>query len=221
MKLLFNAIIKFVLGFVFIGLFLFWPAGTINYPNGWLFIGLLFVPVLIIGIILFIKDKELLRKRLNHKEKEKTQKGVVLFSLIIFISGFIISTLDFRYSWSNVNNYLVIIASVLFLIGYVLYAIVMKQNAYLSRTIEVQENQKVIDNGLYGIVRHPMYFATLLMFIPIPLILGSFWGLIPFSLYLVVIVIRIINEEKVLTLNLCGYSEYKKKVKYRLIYFIW
>ena len=221
MKLLISALLKFVLGVILVGILVFLPAWTINYPNGWLFMGILFIPMFIVGIVLFFKSPFLLEKRLNNKEKQKTQQGVVKLSGLMFLGGFIVSSLDFRFGWSKVPVWVVIVAVGLFLIGYVMYAFVLKQNAYLSRTIEVQENQKVIDNGLYGIVRHPMYFATLLMFIPIPLILGSFWGLIPFSLYLVVIVIRIINEEKVLTLNLCGYSEYKKKVKYRLIYFIW
>ena len=221
MKLLFNALIKFVLGFVFIGLFLFLPAGSIKYFNGWLFILMLFAPMLIMGVVMFIKAPKLLEKRLNNKEKEKAQKGVVALSGLMFPACFIVSTLDFRFSWSNVDTWCVITSSIIFLIGYGLYAEVMRENAYLSRTIEVQENQKVIDSGLYGIIRHPMYFATLLMFLPIPLILGSLWGLIPIFLYPIIIIIRIINEEKVLTKELNGYSKYKKKVKYRLIPFIW
>ena len=221
MKLLFNALTKLLLGLIFVGIFLFLPPLTFNYPNAWLFIGLLFGPMLIMGIVLFIKSPKLLKKRLNVKEKEGTQKKVVLLSGLIFSAGFIISALDFKYHWSNVNNIVVIIASISFLLGYLMYAFVMKKNAYLSRTIEVQNDQKVISTGLYSIVRHPMYLATLLMFIPIPLILGSFIGLIPFGVYPIIIIIRIINEEKVLEKDLIGYTEYKKKVKYRLIPFIW
>ena len=221
MKLLFDALVKFVLGFIFISLLLFLPANTFNYWYGWLFIIVLFVPVLIMGIVLYLKAPDLLAKRLKNKEKEKTQKGVIALSGLMFPIGFITSSLDYRYNWSNVPLWLVIVSACLFVVGYILFGVVMKQNAYLSRVVEVSEDQKVIDSGLYGIVRHPMYFATLLMFLPIPLILGSFYGLIAFSLYPVIIVIRIINEEKVLTKELAGYSKYLEKVKYRLIPFIW
>lgn len=204
-----------------IGALLFLPAWTLRYPGAWLFIALLFIPMLIMGIVLLSRSPALLEKRLNNKEKEKTQQGVIALSGLIFPIGFILCALDFRFAWSAVPLWLVTTASVLFLIGYAMYAEVMRENAYLSRTVEVQENQKVISTGLYGIVRHPMYLATLLMFLPLPLILGSFWGLIPFALYPVVIVIRILNEEKVLTEDLVGYAEYKTKVKYRLIPFIW
>ncbi len=221
MKLILNALIKFVLGVVLVSTLLFLPACTFNYFGAWLFIALLFIPMFIMGIGMFIKAPKLLEKRLNNKEKEKTQKGVVGFSGLMFVAGFIVSALDFRFSWSTVPLWLVIAASVLFLIGYLLYVEVMRENAYLSRTIEVQENQQVISTGLYGIIRHPMYLATLLMFLPMPLILGSFWGLIAFAFYPVAIVVRIINEEKVLTKDLKGYSEYKMKVKFRLIPFIW
>ena len=221
MKLILNSLIKFVLGFVLVGALLFLPAGTFNYFGAWLFIALLFIPMFIMGIVMFLKAPKLLEKRLNNKEKEKTQKGVVGLSGLMFLAGFIVSALDFRFSWSTVPLWLVIVGAILFLIGYVLYMEVMRENAYLSRTIEVQENQQVISTGLYGIVRHPMYLATFLMFLPLPLILGSFWGLVVFALYPVIIIIRIINEEKVLTKDLKGYSEYKKKVKFRLIPFIW
>jgi len=221
MKLILNALIKFVLGVVLVSTLLFLPACTFNYFGAWLFIALLFIPMFIMGIVMFLKAPKLLEKRLNNKEKEKTQKGVVGFSGLMFVAGFIVSALDFRFSWSTVPLWLVIVASVLFLIGYLLYVEVMRENAYLSRTIEVQENQQVISTGLYGIIRHPRYLATLLMFLPLPLILGSFWGLIVFVIYPVIIIIRIINEEKVLTKDLKGYSEYKKKVKFRLVPFIW
>jgi protein-S-isoprenylcysteine O-methyltransferase Ste14 len=200
---------------------LFLPAWTFNYFGAWLLLGVLFVPMLIMGAVMLIKAPALLEKRLNNKEKEATQRGVVALSALMFLGGFVLSALDFRFGWSYVPMWLTIAAAVIFLAGYGIYAEVMRENAYLSRTVEVQKGQKVIDTGLYGIVRHPMYLATLLMFLPIPLILQSLWGLIPMALYPVVIVIRILNEEKVLTKDLCGYKEYKKKVKYRLIPFIW
>ena len=221
MKLLFHALVKFVLGLVLIGLLLFLPAFTFDYFGAWLFLGLLFIPMLIMGIVLFIKAPALLEKRLNNREKEKAQQGVIALSGLLFPVGFVLSALDFRFGWSRVPLWLVAVASFLFLIGYAMYAEVMRENAYLSRIVEVQEGQKVISTGLYGIVRHPMYLATLLMFLPLPLILGSFWGLLQFALYPVVTVIRIINEEKVLTEGLNGYAEYKTKVKYRLIPFVW
>ncbi len=221
MKLLINALTKFILGLILVGALLFLPAWTLAYPNAWLFIGVLFIPMLLMGVVLLIKSPTLLQKRLNHKEKQKIQQGVVALSGLMFPVGFILCALDFRFAWSCVPFWLVITASVLFLAGYGMYAEVMRENAYLSRTVEVQEDQKVIDTGLYGSVRHPMYLATLLMFVPLPLILGSFWGLIPFALYPAVIILRILNEEKVLTEELEGYAEYKKNVKYRLIPFVW
>ena len=221
MKLLMKALFTLILGIVCMGAMLFLPAGGFHYTNGWLFLGLLFVPMAIMGIVLFFKSPDLLKKRLNAKEKEATQKGVIAFSALMFPVGFILSAFDFRYSWSSVPMPIVIIASLLFLIGYAMYGEIMRENAYLSRTIEVQQGQKVIDTGLYGAVRHPMYLATFLMFLPMPLILGSFWGLIPFAFYPVLIVIRILNEEQVLARELDGYTNYMKKVKYRLIPFIW
>ena len=221
MKLIISALTKFVLGFVLVGAMLFLPAWTLNYPGAWLFLGRLFIPMLVMGVVMLCKAPALLEKRLDGKEKEKAQRGIVALSGLIFPLGFVLSSLDFRFSWSHVPLGLTVTASVLFLTGYGLYAEVMRENAYLSRTIEVQENQTVIDTGLYGIVRHPMYLATLLMFLPLPLILGSFWGLVPFSLYPVIIVLRILNEEKVLTEGLAGYEEYKHKIKYRLIPYLW
>lgn len=221
MKLLMSALTKLILGLVLVGAMLFLPAWTLDYPGAWLFLGLLFIPMLIMGAVMLVKSPVLLQKRLDSKEKEATQKGVIALSGLMFPIGFILSALDFRFGWSHVPMWLVAVASVLFLVGYGLYAEVMRENAYLSRTIEVQQGQTVIDTGLYGIVRHPMYLATLLMFLPLPLVLGSFWGLIPFGLYPVIIVVRILNEETVLTDGLAGYREYKQKVRYRLIPYLW
>lgn len=221
MKLLISAVTKMLAGLILVGLLLFLPAGTLSYNGAWLFIALLFIPVLILGAVLFLKAPDLLEKRLNTKEKEKTQKGVVGASAVVFLMGFILSGLDFRFGWTKVPSAVTITASVLFIASYLLYAEVMRENAYLSRTVEVQKGQKVIDTGLYGIVRHPMYAATVIMFLSIPLILGSFIALAVFLLYPAVIAVRIINEEQVLEKELCGYTEYKKKVKYRLIPFIW
>lgn len=199
----------------------FLPAGTIRYPNGWLLVGLMFVPILILGIVMFFKAPELLKKRLDTNEKESAQKGVVALSGVAFIAGFIVAGLDYRFGWSDVPAWLVIAASVIFLIAYILYAEVMRENSYLSRTVKVQENQKVIDTGLYGIVRHPMYMATILLFLAVPVVLGSWYSLIVFLTYPVIIALRIVNEEKVLEEGLEGYADYKKRVKYRIIPYIW
>ena len=221
MKLIVSALTKYIVGFLLLGAFLFLPAWTLQYFGAWLFLGVLFVPMLVIGVVLLVQSPDLLAKRLNNKEKEKTQQGVVALSGLMFPVGFVVSALDFRFGWSDVPMWLVITSAMLFLIGYAMYAEAMRENAYLSRTVEVQENQEVISTGLYGIVRHPMYLATLLMFLPMALILGSFWGLLPFAMYPVMIVIRILNEEKILTEGLDGYAEYKTKVRYRLIPFVW
>ena len=221
MNLLISALTKLIFGFVLIALMLFLPAWSFDYFGAWLFLGVLFVPMVIMGAVMLIKSPELLEKRLQNKEKEATQRGVVALSGLAFLGGFILSALDFRFGWSTVPLWLMLVAALIFLIGYGLYAEVLRENAYLSRTVEIQEGQKVISTGLYGVVRHPMYLATLLMFLPIPLILQSFWGLIPMVLYPVVIVIRILNEEKVLTEGLEGYKEYTQKVRYRLVPFIW
>ncbi len=221
MKLFLNAIIKFSLGVMLVGALIFLPAWTLDYPYGWLFMGLLFIPMFIAGIIMLVKAPALLKRRLDAKEKQSTQKGVIALSGLMFPIGFVLSALDFRFSWSYVPVWLVAMSSVLFVLGYILFAFVLVQNEYLSRTIKVEEGQRVVDTGLYGVVRHPMYFATLLMFLPMPLILGSLWGLIPFALYPVIIVVRILDEEKLLTAELGGYDEYKKKVKYRILPFIW
>lgn len=220
-KLFFQAIVKFILGLLIIGLLLFIPANTINYWNGWLFIVLLFIPMFVAGIVMMIKSPDLLRKRLNAKEKESEQKQVILFSGLMFLFGFIIAGLNYRYNWITIPNYVVIFSSIMFILAYILYAEVLRENTYLSRTIEVQENQKVIDTGLYGIVRHPMYGATILLFLSIPLILGSIISFLIFLIYPFVIAKRIKNEEELLERELTGYSEYKKKVKYKVIPFIW
>jgi len=221
MKLAFRALVKFIFGLILVGALLFLPAGSIEYLNGWLFIGLLFVPMLILGVVLLIKAPELLEKRISVKEKQNTQKGVVAVSGLLFVAGFVVAGLDFRFVWSEVPIWVVIASSVILLISYALYAEVMRENAYLSRTVEVQENQKVIDTGLYGIVRHPMYAVTIWLFLSIPLVLGSWWALLCFAPYVAVIVVRILNEEKVLEAGLEGYTEYEKRVKYRLLPFIW
>ncbi len=221
MKLLLSALSKFIFGLLFVGLLLFIPAGTIHFYNAWLFIVLLFVPILILGVVLFIKSPKLLKKRLNAKEKEKTQKSVVGISALLFLLGFVVAGLDYRFKLSTVPKYVVIIASAILLISYALYGEVMRENVYLSRTIEVQENQKVIDKGLYKIVRHPMYAVTIWLFLSIPLVLGSWYSLICFIPYIPIIAIRIINEEKLLEKELEGYTDYKKRTKYRLIPFIW
>ena len=220
-KLFLQAIIKYTFGLLIIGALLFIPANSFEYWNGWLFMGLLFIPMFLAGIILMIKNPELLRKRLNAKEKESEQKQIVLFSGLMFLSGFIIAGLNYRYKWIEIPSIVVIISSILFLIAYILYAEVLRENTYLSRTIEVQENQKVIDTGLYGIVRHPMYAVTILLFLTMPLILGSIISFIIFLIYPIIIGKRIKNEEKVLEKDLKGYAEYKKKVKYKVIPFVW
>ncbi len=221
MKLLLGAAVKFIAGLLLVGALLFLPAGGFLYPNAWLFLGLLFLPMLLLGIVLFFKAPALLKKRLNAKETQGAQKGVVAISALLFFAGFVVAGLDFRFGWSHVPVWAVIVASVVLLISYVLYAEVMRENAYLSRTVEVQENQRVVDTGLYGIVRHPMYAATVWLFLAIPIVLGSWWSLVCFLPYLPVIVVRICNEEKLLTAELSGYADYKKRVRYRLIPFVW
>ncbi len=221
MKLLINALVKFTCGLLMVGLLVFLPAGTFSYSNGWLFIGLLFVPMLIVGFVMFIKSPEFLKKRLDAKEKQSAQKGVVALSGLMFIIGFVVAGLDFRFGWSRMPLPVTVIASLLFLLTYVLYAEVMRENAYLSRTVKVEEGQTVVDTGLYGIVRHPMYAVTILLFLMIPLVLGSFYALIAFAFYPAIIIVRLKDEEELLTRELVGYEAYKKKVKYRLIPFIW
>ena len=221
MKLFLQAIIKIVLGIFIVGLLIFVPANTINFWNGWLFMGLLFIPVFIAGIVMMIKTPDLLKRRLDFKEKQGEQKVVVALSGLMFIAGFIIAGLNFRYNWIQIPNIVVIISSIVFLLSYVLYAEVLRENKYLSRTIKVEKNQKIIDTGLYGIVRHPMYFSTIFLFLSMPLILGSIISFVIFLIYPFIIAKRIKNEEEVLEKDLEGYSDYKKKVKYKMIPFIW
>ena len=221
MKLLLEALIKFTCGLLLVGLLIFLPAGTLNYTYGWLFVGLLFVPMLIAGFVMFFRSPEFLKKRLDAREKQGTQKGVVALSGLMFIAGFAVAGLDFRFGWSTMPPWVVIAASALFLVAYALYAEVMRENAYLSRTIKVEQGQTVVDTGLYGIVRHPMYAVTVLLFLMIPLVLGSWCALIVFAFYPAIIIVRLKDEEDLLTKELPGYAEYKQKVKYRILPFIW
>lgn len=221
MKLLISALIKFLIGLLLVGLLIFLPAGTLAYPGGILFLCLLFIPMLVMGIVMLARARDLLAKRLDAKEKQAAQKGVQSLSGLVFIAGFVLAGLDFRFSWSNVPLPVVIAASVIFLAGYGLYAEVMRENAYLSRTVKVEEGQTVVSTGLYGIIRHPMYTASILMFLAIPLVMGSWYALIPFAFYPALMVVRVLDEEKLLTAELAGYEEYKVKVKYRMIPFVW
>ena len=220
-KLFISAITKYILGLILVGVLLFIPAGSFSYCNAWLFIGLLFIPMFIAGIIMMIKNPSLLKSRLDAKEKEQEQKIVILLSGLMFLSGFIIAGLNYRFNWINLPNLVVIISSIIFIVSYILYGEVLRENTYLSRTIEVQNNQKVIDTGLYSIVRHPMYLVTIFLFLSMPLILNSVISFIIFLIYPFIIIIRINNEEKVLEKELTGYIDYQKKVKYKLIPFIW
>ena len=221
MKLLVEALTKFICGLRLVGALIFLPAGTFCYTYGWLLLGLLFGPMLIAGAVMLFKSPDFLKKRLDAKEKQGAQRGVVAFSGLMFIGGFVVAGLDFRFGWSAVPIWVIITASVLFLAAYALYAEVMRENAYLSRTVKVEEGQTVVDTGLYGIVRHPMYAVTILLFLMIPLVLGSWYALIVFAIYPVIIVVRIKHEEELLTRQLPGYDTYKRKVKYRIIPFIW
>lgn len=221
MKLLLNALIKYFCGLLLVGLLIFLPAGTLRYAYGWLLIGLLFGPMLIAGFVMFFKSPDFLAKRLDVKEKQATQKGVVAFSGLMFIGGFVVAGLDHRFGWSRMPLAVTVSASVLFLLAYALYAEVMRENAYLSRTVKVEKGQKVVDTGLYGLVRHPMYMATLLLFLMMPLVLGSWFALVVFAFYPVIIILRLKDEEELLTRELPGYAEYKQKVKYRIIPYIW
>ena len=220
-KLFTEAIVKFISGILIVALLLFVPAGAINYWNAWLFLGLLFIPMFIAGCVMLLKNPELLKLRLNAKEKEGEQKQVVIISAIMFLLGFISAGLNFKYNWIVMPKVFVILGSIIFLLAYIIYAEVLRENSSLARTIEVKENQKLVTTGLYSIVRHPMYLATLFLFLAMPLILGSLITFIIFLVYPLVIVKRIKNEEVVLEKRLKGYLEYKKKVKYKMIPFIW
>ena len=220
-ELFIKAISKFLAGLIIVALLIFLPAWTIHYPQGWLLIGILFVPMFVAGLIMMKKDPELLKKRLNAREKESEQRTVILFSGIMFLAAFIMAGLSFRFGWLMLPFPVSIAAAVIFLAAYALYAEVLRENTYLSRTIEVQEDQKVIDTGLYGVVRHPMYMATVLLFLAMPLVLGSLISFVIMLFYIPIIVKRIKNEELVLEEGLPGYREYRKKVRCRLIPFIW
>ena len=221
MKLLVNALVKYFCGLLMVCLLIFLPAGTLDYPCGWLLVGLLFGPMLIAGFVMLFRSPDFLAKRLDVKEKQATQKGVVALSGLMFIGGFVVAGLDYRFGWSRMPAAVTVIASVLFLAAYALYGEVMRENAYLSRTIQVEEGQKVVDTGLYSIVRHPMYMATVLLFLMIPLVLGSWYALIIFAFYPAIIIARLKDEEALLARELPGYVEYMKKVKYRMLPFIW
>ena len=220
-KLFVSAVIKFILGVILVGLLIFLPAGTLSFFNGWLFMGILFLPMFIAGIAMMFKNPELLRKRLDVKEKQQEQSNVVKLSGLMFLAGFVTAGLGFRFDWYMLPRPAVIAASVVFIFAYMLYAEVLRENTYLSRTIQVQENQTVIDTGLYSIVRHPMYSATLLLFLSMPLVLGSIYAFLIFCVYPFIIAKRIRHEEAFLEKELYGYRAYKQKVKYRLIPFIW
>ncbi len=220
-KLFVQAMLKFLLGMVLVGGLIFLPAGTLCFFNGWLLMGILFVPMFVAGIVMMFKNPHLLKTRLQAKEKQKEQSLVVKLSGLMFLVGFVVAGLGYRFHWYALPKYVVFIAMAMFLIAYALYAEVLRENTYLSRTIEVQENQKVIDTGLYGVVRHPMYSATLLLFLSMPLVLGSIYSFAVFLAYPFIIAKRIKGEEELLEKELAGYREYKQKVKYRLIPFVW
>ena len=221
MKLFFQALTKFLLGVIVFSLLIFLPAGSLHYWQGWLLMGILFVPMFVAGLLLMVKNPELLRKRLNAKEEQKEQKWVVALSMVMFIAAFVVAGLNWRFQWLLLPNWAVWLAAALFLFGYILYAEVLRENTYLSRTIEVQEDQKVIDTGLYGIVRHPMYTATIILFLSMPLVLASPISFLIMLLYIPLIAKRIRNEEAVLEEGLKGYREYKQRVKYKVLPYIW
>ena len=220
-KLFVQAVTKFLAGLLLIGLLLFLPAGTFAYRQAWLLIFILFIPMFIAGLVMMKTSPDLLRKRLNAKEEQTEQKTVILLSGLMFLSAFIAAGLNFRFKWIVLPGAVSLVAAVVFLLAYILYAEVMRENAYLSRTVEVQENQKVIDTGLYGIVRHPMYMSTLLLFLSMPLVLGSVISFVIMLAYIPIISMRIRNEEQVLEEGLEGYKEYKQRVRYKVIPLIW
>lgn len=220
-KLFSQALTKFLLGVVILGLLIFLPAGSLHYWQGWLMMGVLFVPMFVAGLILMVKNPELLRKRLSAKEEEKEQKAVVALSAVMFVAAFVMAGLNWRFQWLVLPDWAVWLAAALFLFGYILYAEVLRENTYLSRTVEVQEHQEVIDTGLYGIVRHPMYMSTTILFLVMPLVLASPISFLIMLLYIPLIAKRIRNEEAVLEQGLKGYHEYKQRVKYKVIPYIW
>ena len=221
LKLFTQAVFKFLGGLLIVGLLLFLPAGTFVWRQAWLLLGILFVPMFIAGLIMMKRAPDLLRKRLDVKEEEKEQKTVIVLSGLMFLAAFIVAGLNFRFRWIVLPVWVSWAAAVLFLLAYVLYAEVLRENVWLSRTVEVQENQKVVDTGLYGIVRHPMYMTTLLLFLSMPLVLGSVISFVIMLLYIPIIAKRIRNEEQVLEGGLEGYAEYKKRIRYKVIPFVW
>lgn len=220
-KLFAQAIAKFLCGFVLVGLLIFIPAGSLDYWNGKLFMVILFIPMFIGGLVLMATNPDLLRKRLDAKENESEQKSVILLSGLMFVCGFLLAGFNYRFGWITMPKWIAVAAGIVFLFAYAMYAEVLRENAYLSRTIEVQENQRVIDTGLYGIVRHPMYSVTVLLFLSMPLVLGSLLSFVIFLVYPFILAKRIKNEEQVLERELEGYSDYKNRVKYKMLPFIW
>lgn len=220
-ELFYQAVLKFVIGVAIMEVLIFLPAGTFHYWNAWLFMGVLFIPMFFAGIVMMWKNPELLKKRLNTKEQQAEQSLVIKLSGLMFVFGFVIAGLNFRFKWVMIPNWISWTAAAVFLFSYALYAEVLRENTYLSRTVEIQQGQGVIDTGLYGIVRHPMYSVTIIMFLSMPLVLGSILSFAVFLAYPVIIAKRIRNEETVLEKGLEGYAEYKKKVKYKIIPFVW
>lgn len=216
-----RALAAYIVGVVVLGALFFLPAGSMHFEGGWRLLGLLFGPMFLMGVALLIFSPDLLARRLNGKEKRAKQSGVIRFSGLIFLTGFVLSGLDWRYGWSDMGTLATTIASVVFLVGYLMYFEVMRENVWLSRTIEVSEGQKVISSGLYGVVRHPMYTSTLLMFLAMPVVLGSWWAAIPFVFYVPIIVVRILDEEHLLREELRGYADYCTRIRWRLIPFVW
>ncbi|MBQ2383636.1 MAG: isoprenylcysteine carboxylmethyltransferase family protein [Oscillospiraceae bacterium] len=221
MKLLAEALVKFSLGALMVGALIFLPAGSFGFWQGWLLMGLLFIPMLIAGFVMLFKAPDLLAKRLDAKEKQAAQKGVLAFSGLMFVGGFVVAGLDHRFGWSRMPVWVTVMGAAVFLLSYALYAEVLRENAYLSRTIRVEEGQTVVDTGLYGIVRHPMYMATILLFLAMPVVLGSWWALLVFASYPAIIVARLKDEEAMLEKELAGYCDYQKKVRWRLVPFVW
>ena len=220
-KLFIQALVKYLAGVVLLGALLFVPAGTLRFPNGWLLMGLLFIPMLGAGIVMMRRDPALLEKRLNARERDDEQKEIIRSSGSMFIAAFILAGLNFRFGWLSLPKWVVWTASALFLLAYLMWGEVLRENAWLSRTVEVQEGQRVVDSGLYGVVRHPMYAASVLLFLAMPLVINSIFSFLVMLSYLPLIVRRIKNEEKLLIRELPGYEEYTERVKYRLIPFVW
>ncbi len=221
MNLLKEALVKYIAGVIGVGVLLFGPAGSLAWKHGWLFMAVLFIPMLVAGVVMYLKAPDLLRSRLKAKEIQKQQKDVINYSGLMFLAAFILAGLNYHFGWTPLPNWVVTVSVIVFLLSYLMFAEVLRENAYLSRTIEVQENQKVVDTGLYGIVRHPMYMATIFLFLSMPLILNCWPSFVIMLVYLPLIAKRALNEEEVLSKELEGYEEYMKKIRYRIIPFIW